>query len=880
MSRLFFNFISRPGWRIPAFQLVVICVIATASNSFSQTNLRDQTAVTSKPRTRISLNQDWKFLPKEVKQAESFQFQDSQWTTVNLPHTWNAEDTQDDAPGYRQGVSWYRKTLNLDDSLKRKRVFLYFEGANQVAEVFVNGLSVGRHVGGYSAFAFDVTDLLRLSGAESRNVIAVRVDNTVNANIPPAPSADFNLYGGIYRDVWLVVTEPVHVTMLDRGSPGFFIDTPSVSDQTAIVRVRGKIRNDTNEAKRVRVLATVSDSAGRTIAASESIVTLRAGEEGSFQQTTNPIRQPKLWSPESPNLYPVKIDLYEANRVVDRVESNVGFRWFSFDAAKGFSLNGKAYKLHGVNRHQDYKGIGNAVPNERQVADLELIKGMGFNCVLLAHYPQDPVVLETADRLGLIVWEEVPIVREISTSAEFTNNCKQMLTEMIRQHYNHPSVVMWCYMNEIFLRMVNEPGYVNKVVALAKTLDALARAEDPGRFTVIASNRSSRPPDVYSESGLLDIPQIVGLHMYFGWYYGKVEDLGQYLDDQHKRYPTRKLFVSEYGADSDSRLHSQNGTPRDSSTEYALTYHKSYLQQLDARPYLSGIAIWNGFDFGSESRGESLPHMNLKGLFTFDRKPKDVGYFYRANFSSDPVVYVATRDQTILTGSGKESAINVFTNLESVELFLNGKLMGRKSPDALHHLSWSFPFQSGLNVIEARGRRGSQTISDRVEVRFIPRSVMTQFDQLAVNVGSSAQYIAGDTVWEPDQPYQSGGWGYDGGKEDKTDKNVLGTDDDPLYRTFRKGVTSYRFDVPDGTYDVELRFIEPQLNKPGQRVFDITTAGKILFDKLDLAKEVGPLRSLSRTVRVQAGDNKGVELQFKAESGEVVVSGIRIRRVP
>jgi beta-galactosidase len=871
--------------------LITVCLFFAAVNCLPQTNPAAHRASEVEVRLRLPLNDSWKFLAEDARDAHRISFDDTRWPVINVPHTWNVADTQDDTPGYRMGVGWYRKKLSLDGRFRNKRVFIYFEGANQVAEVFVNGSFVGRHKGGYTAFAFDITDFVSFE-ANRPNIVAVKVDNGINLDIPPSPAADFNLYGGIYRDVWLVAVEPVHLTMTDHASSGVYVDTPSVSNEKAIVRVRGAVINESTQPRTVKVVSTIFDVAGLPVSVMESTHTLAAGQQENFEQTSKPVIQPQLWSPDNPSLYSVQTVIYEGQRPLDGVVSPLGFRWFSFDAARGFSLNGKPYKLRGANRHQDYFGKGNAVANELQVKDMQIIKDLGFNCVLLAHYPQDPAVLEAADKLGLIVWEEIPVLRQISTTVEFAANSKLMLTEMIRQHYNHPSIMMWCYMNEIFLRLSNEADYVPKVVALAKELDALARKEDPGRITAIAANRN----EIYNTSGLADIPQLFGWHMYFGWYYGTPSELGPFLDEQHRRYPNRKIFVSEYGADSDSRLHSLVPTRQDYSTEWAQQFHQSYLLQFEARPYLCGLAVWNAFDFGSETRGESVPHVNKKGLFTYDRQPKDVSYFFKASFGKEPVLHIATREWSRRTGSNKDALpgersqvvvqpVEVYSNLPSVELFVNGKTLGAKPFAGLRANTWDVPFRDGVNLIEARGQSGQKQLSDKAEVRFVYRaSRLTNpaapFVLLAVDVGSTPQFTdAAGITWEADQAYSPGGWGYIGGAADKTALNVLGTDDDPLYRTFRRAIQQYRFDVPDGAYEIELRFVEPGPVTAAKRSFSVVLNDKTLLDKLDLSKD-GPLHATSRTVQARASGGKGIALQFQALSGETLLSGIRIKRLP
>jgi beta-galactosidase len=568
--------------------------------------------------------------------------------------------------------------------------------------------------------------------------------------------------------------------------------------------------------------------------------------------------------------------------VLDQIDIPVGFRWFSFDPNKGFILNGKPYRLRGINRHQDYYGRGNAVPNELHVKDLEKIKALGLNCVLLAHYPQDPAVLEAADRLGLLVWEEIPLVREVSTSAEYANNSKLMLTEMIRQHFNYPSIIVWCLMNEIFLRLRSEPGYVRKVVDLARALHNLAHQEDPTRVTAIAANRPYDNSDIYNASGLLNIPDVVGWHMYFGWYYEDFEGLGRFLDLEHRRFPKRNLFVSEYGADSDARIHSLNPRRGDLSTEWAQLYHVSYMRQIEARPYLAGSAIWALNDFGSEARGESKPHVNTKGILTFDRKPKDISYLYQASFSNTPVLHIATEDWLQRTGV-EVQPFEVYTNLAAVELIVNQKSQGIKQVTD-RRVVWNVALRHGLNLIEARGHHAGRTLTDRAQVRFRFRPTKlagprTSFRELAVNVGSTSQYLDGSgRIWEADQRYAPGEWGYEGGSTTNTNRNILGSPDDPLFQTMRQGLTAYRFDVPDGSYEVELRFVEPYFDQPGKRVFSVLLNGRPAIERVDLVKNYGAAVARSHTFPVQATRKQGVTIHFQANSGEPVLSAIRISK--
>ncbi|MGH7635901.1 MAG: glycoside hydrolase family 2 protein, partial [Gemmatimonadaceae bacterium] len=332
------------------------------------------------------------------------------------------------------------------------------------------------------------------------------------------------------------------------------------------------------------------------------------------------MRDPHLWSPDDPYLYTVRTDVYDGDELRDRVTNPLGFRWYHFDPARGFFLNGSKLQLRGTNRHQDYAGLGSAMPNELHTRDFELIKEMGANFVRLAHYPQDPAVLEAADRLGLLIWEEIPVVNYITPGPEFTHNAETMLREMTRQHYDHPSVIMWGTMNEVFLwgpgggriRVQDDTAYMRQVREYAAHVDSVARSEDPTRVTTMATHMSGD----YEKSGVAYVSQVLGLNIYDGWYSGTFAGFGTQLDKHHARMPGRVLFVSEYGAEDDYRVNSLQPERFDFSGTWMRRYHESYLRQIAARPWLGGTALWNEFDFSQPETGGSIPHMNQKGMLT------------------------------------------------------------------------------------------------------------------------------------------------------------------------------------------------------------------------------------------------------------------------
>jgi beta-galactosidase len=824
------------------------------------------------PRTRISLDAGWLFTLDDPQNAASNGFDDSKWQSVNIPHTWNAADAFDDEPGYNRGPAWYRRQLNIGPEFKARRLFLYFEGANQIADVFVNGQNAGRHIGGYTAFAVDITKFTK-PGA---NILAVRVDNSFNEDIPPL-TADFNFYGGIYRDVWLIATDELHFTVTDHASPGVRITTPDIASGKGTVAIESSVTNDGDTRRSFEVVSTVYDATGRVVGTARKPIAVEPKSQAKISSQAL-VSNPNLWSPDTPYLYRVSNKIVENGRVVDEVAQPLGFRRYRFDPDTGFYLNGKHLNLRGTNRHQDYAGLGNAVPDRLHIRDMELIKSAGFNFVRLAHYPQDPSVLEAADRLGLLIWEEIPLVNYITKSAEFTENSQNMLRDMIRQHRNHPSVILWGYMNEIFLRVTRgRDDLYPATVELAHDLNTIAHEEDPTRLTTMACHGS----DIYNEKGLADVPDVLGWNLYLGWYGGEMPDFGKYLDDQHRRFPKRPLIVSEYGANSDLRLHSTDPRRFDSTTEYQRAFHESYLTQINERPYLSGSTLWSEFDFGSEFRGETQPHINQKGMFTMDRRPKDVHYFYKASLSKEPVVHIAVRDWKYRAGpAGKSYKIDVYANLPAVELFQNGRSLGAKNIDRLHKASWEVAMTNGANTLTARGRTGSRVVTDTAVVSY--KIVTTASPEIAINVGSNADFIdEKGNIWLADRAYLPGSWGFIGERSKfiysaPPDRNVWGTDSDPLYQTMQEGLDGYKFDVPDGNYEVELLFAEMKYEQPNKRVFSVKLNGKTVIDRLDLAATAKPRQAYDRKFTVAA--NGGLTVEFVPVVGEPVLSGIRVVR--
>lgn len=836
-------------------------------------------ATAQQERVKYTINDNWRFLNEGVAFGQNRTFvDDSFWEQINIPHTWNADDPFDDAKSYKRGIGWYRKHVKLSkEELKGKRAYLYFEGANQVADVYVNGINLGRHKGGYTAFSFDMTDAL-MEGEDQ--LVAVSVNNAHDPFIPPL-SVGFALYGGIYRDVWVVITDDVHFNLSHYGDFGIKISTPEVSAETAKIQVKSTIINAGASAKTVELTTQIRDKSGNIIIEKDSPFSLKEGESDEISQELE-LKNPKLWSPDDPYLYNVTSVLKVDGKEVDNLTNPLGLRWFSFDAEKGFFLNGNYLKLKGTNRHQDYKGKGSALSNEDHRKDLELIKQMGANFIRIAHYPQDPEILRAADELGLLAWEEVPLVNYMNTKPEFLENSEHMIKEMIRQHYNHPSVIMWGSMNEIFLWGPNEdraktqedPVYANKVREYAIKLDSVIRREDPTRYTTMAMHMSSD----YEKYGIEGISDITGLNVYSGWYGGKFGDFGGSFDRHHKEKPKQILMVSEYGAGSDQRLNSSDPKRFDFTGQYQIDFNESYLRQINARTFIVGTAIWNQYDFSQPHTGGSMPHLNQKGMATWDRKPKDVYYMYKANWNKAPMVYIAEKDWPVRAVTDTKPAYNIsiYSNAKTVVLYVNGKKIGENKTNDINKAVFKTNLKVGKNILRAVANLNGETVEDATTIT-IKQFKSEDFGVLRINVGSNAQYLdAQSNPWIEDASY-NGFYGYKNGDMSMANrKNIFrGSKHDPLFYSYLEELTDYTVKVPNGNYEVTLYFMENDDLMQGERVFGVSINGENLIQKLDILKEAGFAHGMSKTFMVQAKDGK-LDFKFKSQKGKTILNGLEV----
>jgi beta-galactosidase len=857
---------------------------------------------TAQLRTEYSINDHWKFYGGDIAFAQRSNIKeyptnvDATWEEVSIPHTWNASDPFDDQESYRRGISWYRKSLVLSADLKEKNIYLFFEGVNQVADVYVNGAFAGNHKGGYTAFTIDITKLVSF---EKENVIAVKVNSSHDNFIPPL-SVGYALYGGIYRDVKLIATNKVHFDMTNYGSKGVFVATPNLSENKSDIAINGLVINESANKMDVIIKHIVFDAANKPITQTETIAGINPGQKNSFSAELMEIQKPKLWSPEMPYLYTVKSQLIVDGKVVDELVNPLGFRWFDFNPDTGFHLNGKKYLLKGTNRHQDMKGLGGALPNSQHLADLISIKEMGANFLRLAHYPQDPAVLAAADSLGLLIWEEIPVVNYVNCSDEFKQNAHVMLSEMIRQHFNHPSIILWGSCNEIFLwnglgerasKITNE-HYMKWTHDFVASLDSAIHAEDPTRFSTLAMHGSSD----YDKCGITAIPDVLSINQYEGWYSGEFVTFGKNLDKRHEKYPNQVLFVSEYGAGSDSRINAMKPERFDFSGNWQRMFHESYYQQISARSWLAGSAMWNQYDFSQPHTGGTIQHINQKGVQTWDRKKKDAYYFYKANWTTEPMVYIASREWTqrnaMLQSKGVydeklplQQVLDVYSNNDKVELFLNGKSLGTKKINSLHKATWYVEFAEGENKLLAKAGSRSNLVIDQLTIHFTNHSAKLQEgEELLVNLGFNAEFVDDENhTWLPDRKYTSNCYGSLNGDPVMANKDliVLNADNKAvLYNYALEGVENYKIDVPDGWYAVELLFAETIHYQVGQRVFSVAINESDVFNDLDMFAQFGFLQAFSKTVKMKIENGEGITINFSAKTGKSLISAIKINRLP
>ncbi len=590
-------------------------------------------------RRTIDFNQDW-----------IFERPGQEPCPVTLPHTWNAEDGQDGGNDYWRGTALYAKTFPRPEFAPSERVFLSVDGAAMTADVFLNGRKLKHHEGGYSTFRTDITDALL-----NENELKIEVDNGVNDHVYPQ-KADFTFYGGIYRNVSLIITSGSHFELEKDGSNGIHVipqlNLPS-KDVQVVIR--------TWETGGKSVLLEIPTAYGKE--------TLMADVSDGFTSNIMTLKNARLWNGlNDPYLYTVTATLLDENRqVLDTVSTRFGCRTFTMDPEKGFFLNGRPYPLRGVSRHQDRKGKGNALSYEDHQEDMAVIREIGANTVRLAHYQHAQEFYDLCDENGLIVWAEIPYITEHMPNGR--ENTLSQMRELVTQCANHPSIVCWGLSNEITAAgEVSGDLYENH-----RLLNELCHGMDPARPTVMAHAFM-----LEKESPLIPMADLASYNLYFGWYLGELEQNDRFFDEYHAMFPDRVIGFSEYGADANVKFHSSDPEKGDYSEEYQCVYHEHLLKMIEERPYLWATHVWNLFDFAADGRDEGgKKGENQKGLVEFDhRTKKDAFYLYKAAWSNEPFVHLCGKRYADRAEDSTE--IKVYSNQASVTLYKDGEEIGTK----------------------------------------------------------------------------------------------------------------------------------------------------------------------------------------------------------
>lgn len=704
-------------------------------------------------RTVVPFNTSWTFKkgPFSTSTLDYNQLFEGKWQLVNLPHTWNANDmqTKEIKSGslgknerFYTGDAYYRKSFVPETAWKGKRIFIRFEGVNTNTEVYVNNQPlptkegknditydntkrngnynfVGRHQGGYSAFVFELTNMLQFG---KENEILVKVNNEATPQVIPVNHTLFPMYGGIYRPVELIVTDDIHIAVNDFAAKGIYITQKNVSKKTADVAVKIKIDNKSGKKQPIELLTTVFEKDGSIKAKQSTQYTLLPqGRQTVTQQIL--VKSPHLWQGlDDPYLYKVVTQIKKNNQVIDEVTAPLGLRKFELRTGEGFFLNDIKYPLYGVCRHQDRLGKGSALSNADHDEDLAIIKEMGATSIRLAHYQQSEYFYSKCDSMGLVIWAEIPFVNRVTTLED--NNAQQQLKELIRQNFNHPSIYIWGMHNEVY----SPSAYT---VELTTKLNDLAKSEDPDRYTVSVSGYNVIDHPVNNNA------DVQGINHYFGWYNGELEDKSDKEDDVaswakriSEEFKDYRIIFSEYGAEAIpedqaeevGNFGNQWSNPSFFPEEYATKFHEVHWGVISKSPIFLGSYVWNTFDFATPITALNVNPRNYKGLVSFDRKLKKDGfYWYKANWSKEPVLYITQR--RMINRGNEITPITVYSNRGEPTLIINGQtIKGAKIGQTnVHYIFENVKLKPGKNTVEAKViQKDGKVLTDTIEWNYDP----------------------------------------------------------------------------------------------------------------------------------------------------------------
>lgn len=633
-------------------------------------------------------------------------FGDPEWTAVTVPHTWNATDMQTDKNNFYTGVCYYRKTYIPSASLKDKRLFLRFEGVASTADVYVNRKFAGKHEGGYSAFVVEISSLLDY---DRENEILVKADNSSRPDIIPVNHTLFGVYGGIYRPVSMIITGNINISVTDYASPGVYITQKNISKNSAEVDIQVKLENKNPVSSKVSLVNTIYDTNGKIIDKRQSdLIVLPQGRQIFEQNLT--LKNPHLWQGlEDPYLYKVVTQLVSNGEILDEVTQPLGLRHIELRAADGIYLNGKKVPMYGVCRHQDRWQAGSALTKEHHDEDLEMIKEIGATTIRLAHYQQSEYFYAKCDSIGFLVWAEIPFVNRVTTKE--SGNARLQLIELIRQNYNHPSIYVWGLHNEVYIP-------VNYTAQLTSDLHDLAKSEDSQRYTISVNGYADAGHGVNMQA------DIQGINRYFGWYEKRIQDIEPWIESLERNYPHHKIILAEYGAEANIHQQAEDigdaghccGFDKNYNETFATRLHEKQWGYISRHPYIIASYIWNMFDFATpmSSQGK-VEARNMKGLVTFDRKiKKDNFYWYKANWSNEPVLYITGRRNN--QRQNEYTDINVYSNTGIPVLEVNGKEISnpRQGETNVHYIFEYVQLSEGVNDIKARVTGSDKKFTDYI----------------------------------------------------------------------------------------------------------------------------------------------------------------------
>ncbi len=629
-----------------------------------------------------NLNTKWAF-SKEARDVPKTMPEN--WYWVNLPHCWNAIDGQDGGNDYYRGTCYYAKELSKDELPENQQYYLEIQGANSSADVYVNGKKLAHHDGGYSIWRVNLTDSLK-----EQNLIVIAVDNRKNEKVYPQ-TADFTFYGGIYRNVRLISVPQSHFDLDCWGGPGIKV-TPVISGDEAEVEIEVYL---THAKQGQTLLYTIKDRESHIV----------TQESKTVEETSSLFRIPRvhLWNGvKDPYLYTAQVTLKDQDEALDQVTARFGCRSYEIDSEKGFILNGESYPLRGVSRHQDRWGLGNALLPEHHREDMDLICELGANTIRLAHYQHDQYFYDLCDERGMIVWAEIPYISEHKPQGR--ENTISQMKELIHQNYNHPSIAVWGLSNEITM----SGSSTEDLLENHRILNDMVHEMDRTRLTTMAVVSMCDIHDPY-----IQIPDVIAYNHYFGWYGGSTDMNGPWLDHFHEEFPKLPIGMSEYGCEA-LNWHTSDPKAGDYTEEYQAYYHEELIKQLYTRPYLWAAYVWNMFDFGADARNEGGENgQNHKGLVTFDRKyKKDAFYAYKAWLSDDPFVHICGK--RYIDRVEDMTRITVYSNLPQVELFVNGKSLG-KQESAEHFFYYQVPNRGESTLTAVAGTCRDESHIRKVE---------------------------------------------------------------------------------------------------------------------------------------------------------------------